>query len=177
MLEWRAQKFGHDPLASMRRNRHSGGALLHEQSIGKLRLSIDPMAEVSGSWTSPIGRVVEVELKLSSPPRWIAVHIDMPEVNFAQFKWVGFALRHGASNLMPYRAAIRSYQPRGAAFHDLFFPRELIANAASADHFDLIDPSQKPDLPANATRRELVLFLSAISDVRWSLHDLRFVYL
>jgi len=175
MLDWLGKTTSPDPLSAMRNKRLTGSDLECDQTIGKIDLHIDPSAKFKGSWCSPEGRLVELDVKLETAPRWIGVHIDLPNWDVLGLDWFGFALRHGASKTIQFRAALRSHMADGAPFHDHFFSRDLVANASASDHYDLIAPSHVPDLPPKARRRELVLFLPTILDFRWSLHDLRFI--
>ena len=137
-----------------------------------LRLSADPAAAMTGTWSSPRGRLLEIETTVTTPGAWFALRLTLPPIDLTGLAWLGFVLRSGAGHGVGSRACLRSGLA-GGAHHDLFFDRLILSQPGESDHHDLIAPDRCPGLPLHAPWREFLLFLPPAEDLRIALHDLR----
>ena len=148
------------------------GVLRDEAEISPgLRLVVDPEAEVTGRWSSPAGRLLEIEAEVTRPGRWLALHLTLDAADLSDRGVLGFAARIGAPRTTAVRAAIRSGTQAG--FVDRFFDKTIVGQPFPATHLDAVEPGLDPvTLPLHAPWREVVLFLPTTS-FRLDLHDLR----
>lgn len=137
-----------------------------------LVLRADPAARIAASWSSPRGRLLELATRVEAPGDWLGLHLTLGLSDLTGLAWLGFAARTGAGQALVARACLRSGLADGG-FHDTFFDRDLLSQAAILDHQDMIAPDQRPDLPQQAPWREFILFLPPTQDIDWALHDLR----
>lgn len=134
-------------------------------------LRSDPEAVFSGSWSSPRGRLCEIDVALDRPGRWLGLHVALPPVEADALAWLGFACRIHAARPLALRPCLRSGTEEG--FVDTFFDRHVLARTAETDHQGLLAPERHPDLPATAAWRELILFLPSGENLSLALHALR----
>lgn len=134
-------------------------------------LHTDPEAALSGRWSSPLGRLAEIDITLGTPGRWLGLHVALPPIEADAVTWLGFACRLHAARPLALRPCLRSGTQEG--FVDTFFDRHLLARPAETDHQGLLAPERHPDLPATAPWRELILFLPSGESLSLALHDLR----
>ena len=135
-----------------------------------LVLRVDVAAQISGQWSSPAGRLLELETHVIQPGAWLALHIALDLPDLTGIRWVGVVARTTAMQATTVRVCLRSVLANG--FHDQFFARDILSRSVQSDHHDLLDPTQFPDLPLQVKRRELVLFLPPATPIAWALHDL-----
>ena len=124
--------------------------------------------EISGSWRSPAGRLLELEVEPRGNGQWAALHLALPETQGAT--WIGFTCRSAAGAEIMISPCLRSGTAEG--FTDCFFLRHLLALPEALNHVDALHLPSSPAIPALADWRELVLFLPRTA-FSWHLHDLR----
>lgn len=138
---------------------------------GNLMLHAAPELRSTGHWSSPEGRLLELEATVTMPGRWFALHLPLPDPDLADVRWLMLAVRSSASEACVIRPCLRSGQPGG--FRDDFLPRAILAQPRESDHHDVLAPDRLPDLPRQAPWRELILFLPSATSAHIVLHDLR----
>jgi len=135
-------------------------------------LRIDPDARISGQWSSPRGRLLELRTEVAQPGDWLGLHLALPPLDLTGVVWLGLAVRSAGAPALVVRACLRSGLP-GGGFRDDFLDRHILSQPAETDHVDLLAPDRRPGLPPRAPWREMVLFLPPAQSVTWALHDLR----
>lgn len=161
-----------EPLPRLRAEARSAVSLAPGDLSPGLWWHLDSSAGLTGTWSSPRGRLVELETEVTAPAAFLALHLSLPEPDLHRHAWVGLVARTAAAEATTIRPCIRSGLSDGG-FHDLFLPRQILSQSTPTDHHDLIAPAHTPDLPRAAPWRELILFLPSRRPVRWVLHDLR----
>lgn len=152
--------------------------LFGARNIQKLALGItlhlDPDAQMTGHWSSPEGRLIEMQTQVARPGAWFGLHIRLPDaaLDLGPLRWIGVTARTSAQHAIGIRVGLRSGRAEGG-FQDDFFGRHMLSQPRQSDHHDLLCPADLPDLPRKAPWRELVLFLPPAAPLHWALHDLR----
>jgi hypothetical protein len=144
-------------------------------AMSGITLRPDPAGKYIGTWSSPRGRLLEIDITPQHPGAWLGLHVPWPLPDLSALGWIGFAARSNAQSIMATRACLRSGTDSG--FHDQFFAVDIISDSAATDHFDLMSPQHLSDLPPQAPWRELVFFLPPAKPFRWALQDLRLIAL
>lgn len=154
------------------RSGDNAGALAGDvQFLPGFKLNADPALELSGSYRSPPGRLLEFEAEtVPHPGGWVGLHLDIPVEDLTPLGVIGFAARIAAPDILVARACLRSGTDVG--FEDCFFDKHLLFRPEEAVHLDAIPTAQRLHLPAHASWRELVFFLPTQS-FALSLIDLR----
>ena len=134
-------------------------------------LHTDPEAALSGTWSSPRGRLCEMGLALERPGRFLGLHVALPPFEADAVTWLGLACRAHAGRPIALRPCLRSGTETG--FVDNFFDRHLLARRAEADHHGILALERHPDLPPIAPWRELIMFLPSGESLSLALHELR----
>ena len=137
-----------------------------------LGFHLDPEAAMTGHWHSPRGRLLELETAVTTPGRWLGLHLALALPDLAGICWLGFAARSAAGRGIAVRVCLRSGLARGG-FQDTFFDKHILSQPGETDHLDMIAPDRLPDLPPHAPWREFILFLPPDESLRWALHELR----
>lgn len=136
-------------------------------------LSVDPGAEIRGSYESGSGGVVSVayEVTGTARPRWIAVHFRLGEVDLTGKAVVGIIVKSQAPNATACRVCLRTNQD--GSFEDEFFAKNIVSYQEASTHLDLLKVDDLPvSYPLEKARRDLILFLPptggniSISDIR-----------
>lgn len=130
----------------------------------------DPAWQGQGTWASPRGRMLEVEVDVTTPGAWCALHLRL-DLRPADHSYLGLIARTAADRAMITRVCLRAGHAEG--FHDHFLPRDILSQPGASDHIDMMVPAQCPDLPRDAQWHELILFLPSRHSFAWGLHDLR----
>lgn len=133
----------------------------------------DPDAEILLHWSSPRGRILELQSEVKLPGAWFGLHLGLDLPDLANIGFLGFAARTAAAQPVTIRACIRS-GIEGGGFHDCFFDRHILAQPEESDYMAMIAPSRRPLLPQQAPWREFVLFLPTTHGVHLAICDLRF---
>lgn len=150
-----------------------GGALQDVTPLSAgIALHRDPQAAIEGTWHSPPARLVELQTQVERPGEWLGLHIALPLYDLRGVRWIGVVARTAAGQSLTSRICLRSGTGAGG-FQDQFFPTHLLSQPSQTDHHDLIAPDHLPDLPQQASWREVILFLPPAHDIHWVLHDLR----
>lgn len=135
------------------------------------KLNADPALEVSGSYHSPKGRLLELDIRTGpNPGGWIGLHLDLPAQDLGHAGVLGFAARIAAPEIQVARVCLRSGTKDG--FEDCFFDKHLLLRSEEASHVDALSIAHRTGLPVTAPWRELVLFLPTRA-AQLSLIDLR----
>ena len=90
---------------------------------------------------------------MTTPGRWLGLHLALALPDLAAVGWLGFAARSAATPAMTLRACLRSGLAAGG-FFDTFFDKHILSQSAETDHLDMIAPAHQPDLPLCAPWRE-----------------------
>lgn len=135
-----------------------------------LDLHADPELGLSGSWTSPEGRLLDFAAETSAPGGWCGLHLSLPLGTTRGKGVLGFAARIEAPEIFVARACLRSGRSDG--FVDCFFDKHLLFTPEEASHVDAIQIPQRDTVPEEAPWRELILFLPT-EPFRLSLIDWR----
>jgi hypothetical protein len=158
-------------LQSLRESDLSGEILPEQEILPGLRFVPDPEAGMRGRYTSPSGRLLELEVTHAAPARWFGLHLRLDLDAAEDIALIGLAARFAARQALPVRPCIRSGSETG--FVDSFFDKTVAALPRPLLHLDAIETKDPhPALAAPAPWRELVLFLPT-GDFRLDLHDLR----
>lgn len=158
-------------LAALRQDRSDGGGLADfVKLLPGLALHADPALGVGGRWTSPAGRLLELEVTTQGPGTWIGLHVALLAADLTGAAWIGFVCRSAAPAEVMVRPCLRSGTEDG--FTDVFFDKHILADPEPRSHVDAIHLPICRTLPETAPWRELVLFLPRKA-FRWHLHDLR----
>jgi len=135
-------------------------------------LRADPASTITGHWSRPAGRLVEIATHVTRPGGWFGLHVTIPLPDLTGLTWIGLILRSSATPAAAIWPCLRSGRADGG-FHDLFFARHVLSRSRESDHHDIIPLSWHPDLPLQAPWREVILFLPPAEDTHLMLHDLR----
>lgn len=133
-------------------------------------LRADPALNVKGRYSSPEGRLLNLDVTCRARGDWMALHLSLGGGDYSPHGFVGLACRIAAPEPMIVRPCLRSGTKDG--FVDSFFHKHILATPEEASHLDALPVHNRSNLPLHAPWRELVLFLPTES-FRWSLHDLR----
>lgn len=158
-------------LEQLRAQEWAASELLPDGEIAAgLRFGLDPEAVFEGRFSSPRGRLLDIEGEMLRPARWFGLHIPLDALDLSEQAVVGVALRLTAPRPAVIRACLRS--GRSAGFSDCFFQKAIITSGPEvALHLDVLDIARY-DIPDEAPWREIVLFLPTRS-FSLSIRDLR----
>lgn len=158
-------------LAVLRSETREGELGHHVSLVPGVDFNADPALEPSGRFTSPAGRVVELDFKAGpNPGGWVGLHVKVPAEDLRNAGAFGFAARLSAPDVQVARACLRSGTPDG--FQDCFFDKHLLFRPDEASHVDALPIHHRDLLPIQAPWRELVFFLPTRS-FQLSVIDLR----
>lgn len=159
---------------------HKLAVLRHEGGSGALQdavspgtgcfFSIDPEAEVIGSYRAGNGCLLDLKYEVRKAPRWMALHISVGGIDLTDASVIGLICKSTAEQAVTIRPALRSARPGG--FFDAFLPKHVVAFSAPSTHIDILKLQGRADVPATAEWRELVLFFEPKSSAV-TLRDLR----
>ncbi|WP_324752466.1 hypothetical protein [Roseovarius sp. Pro17] len=158
-------------LAVMRDETREGALAVDVDFLPGLAFHADPALEISGSFASPKGRILDFDAHMGPGlGEWVGLHVALPAGDLRQAGILGFAARVSAPEIMVVRACLRSGTING--FVDCFFDKHLMVRPEEASHLDALPVQYRDQIPMQAPWRELVLFLPT-HDFRMSLIDLR----
>ncbi|MFV0383282.1 hypothetical protein [Paracoccus sp. (in: a-proteobacteria)] len=132
----------------------------------------DPALELEGNYSSPGGRLLEIETRPRAEGAWNALHLSLPARDLRGCGVLGFALRSATPDMLVLRACLRSGLQSGSGFEDCFFTKHVLVRPEESVHLDALPAHHQPRLPLEAPWRELVLFFP-VTAFRFSLIDLR----
>lgn len=158
-------------LAILREDTRDGALASDVDFLPGLALHADPALELSGTFHSPKGRILEFDAR-TGPNRgeWLGLHVALPAGDLTRSGILGFAARVSAPEIMVMRACLRSGTATG--FVDCFFDKHILVRPDEASHLDALSVQYRDQVPKLAPWRELVFFLPT-TDFRLSLIDLR----
>lgn len=133
-------------------------------------LHADPELQLTGRYSSPKGRLLELDATTGASGGWIGLHLAFSAHNLKDFGMLGFAARTSAPETTVLRACLRSGTKD--SFIDCFFDKHMLLRPEEASHLDALPVGYRDDLPTKAEWRELILFLPT-ETFRLSLIDLR----
>ncbi len=134
-------------------------------------LIADAPLGVGGTWRSPAGRLLELDIAMTGRGSWIALHLALDLPDLAGIAFVGLGCTSAGTGQQIIRPCLRSGLEEGG-FVDCFLDRHILTRTDPVPHVDALHvPSCRP-LPETAPWRELLLFLPT-EPLRWHLHDLR----
>lgn len=157
-------------LALLRRGREKGEITDVTQIPPALKLRADPALVVGGSWRSPSGRLLELEVTTAGAGAWIALHVPLDLTDLKDYAWVGLTCRSVAPKELVIQPCLRSGTQNG--FVDCFFGKHILTVPKPLNYVDALHIETHSALPETALWRELILFLPK-QGFRWDLHDLR----
>ena len=135
------------------------------------KLNADPALELSGSYRSPQGHLLDFDAKtVADTGGWVGLHLSLPATDLGDAGVLGFAARTAGPDILVVRACLRSGTEDG--FTDCFFDKYLLVHPQEASHVDALSVHSRDKLPIRAPWRELVLFLPNRA-FKLSLIDLR----
>lgn len=158
-------------LATLRAAQLAGDILAEAPIVPGLRFVPDPEAGMQGRYTSPAGRLLEMEVTHARPARWLGLHLALDVSSLDGLGLIGFAATIASPRAMAVTPCVRS--GTGTGFADCFFAKSIAAMPRPLMHLDAIETGDRHEtLMQTAPWRELVLFLPT-RDFRLDLHDLR----
>ncbi|WP_204115967.1 hypothetical protein [Shimia biformata] len=157
-------------LAVMRGKSRTGDLKDIVKFLPGFSLHADPALRLSGQYTSPRGRILELDARMGGAGDWVGLHLSLPARSLKEVGVLGFAARTSASDTTVLRVCLRSGD--GDSFTDCFFDKHLLLRPEEASHLDALPVGYRDDLPVEAAWRELILFLPT-EDFRLALIDLR----
>lgn len=121
-------------------------------------VSVDPEARVSGSYRASRSNMVALNMSVprAVQPRWQGLHFVMGGADMSDSAVLGLVVRSKAAAAMNTRVCLRS--GRGDQITDTFFDKQIVSFAQPSTHLDILDLSQKIDVPRKADWRDLILF-------------------
>jgi hypothetical protein len=158
-------------LLSLMRDSVSHGEMKdHLRFMPGLLLAADPALGISGTFGSPQGRILDLDVKISGEGHWLGLHISFPQRDISQCGVIGLACRTSCNETEIVRACVRSGTDNG--FVDCFFDKHILLQPEERSHLDALDVHRRDLLPLIAPWREIILFLP-VRSCRLSLVDLR----
>jgi len=157
-------------LAVLRQESREGELGTDVAFLPSIKWHADPALELKGRYSSPEGRLLELDSQPAGRGGWNALHLSFPARNLRPYGALGFALRSSSPEIQVVRACIRSGVEGG--FEDCFFSKHILVRAEESSHIDALPTHQQPRLPLEAPWRELVLFFPT-DPFQMSLIDLR----
>lgn len=130
----------------------------------------DPALKPGGRFTSPEGRLMDLDVSVGGEGAWMALHLSLGRRDYTPYGFVGFACRAAAPEPITMQPCLRSGTEDG--FVDCFYDKHVLAMPEEASHLDALSVQNRPNLPLQAPWRELILFLPT-HNFRLSLLDLR----
>jgi hypothetical protein len=157
-------------LAELRKKVIRGNIQSEIRFLSGVTLRADPALKIQGSYDSPEGRLLTLDITPQAQGDWVALHLSLDSGDYTPHGFVGFACRIAAPEPVIIHPCLRSGTKE--SFIDSFFNKHILATPEEASHLDALPIHNRSDLPLHAPWRELVLFLPT-ERFRWSLHDLR----
>lgn len=158
-------------LAVLREDTREGALASDVDFLPGLSFHADPALGLSGSFTSPEGRILDLDARTGPDTGgWVALHVALPAPDLRRVGFFGFVARLSAPDITVVRACLRSGTADG--FVDCFFDKHLLVRPEEASHLDVLPLQYRDQIPMQAPWRELILFLPT-HDFRLSLIDLR----
>jgi hypothetical protein len=157
-------------LAQLREGQSEGEIGNEVDFLPGVILRADPALGISGRYSSPAGRLLDLEVSCAEAGDWFALHVNLPAHDLGECGVIGFACRGSAATVEVIRPCLRSGTANG--FVDCFFDKHVLMQPEERTHLDALAVHHREALPVTAPWRELVLFLPT-KGFRLSLGDLR----
>ena len=158
-------------LDELRQGASFGDIMPEAEIVSGIRFVPDPDAGMRGRFSSPAGRLLQIEVTHERPARWCGLHIRLDIDDISDLGLIGLAARFAAPQAVAVAPCIRSGTENG--FSDCFFEKQVASLPRPLLHLDAIETDGRhPSLPETAPWRELVLFLPT-GGFRLDLHDLK----
>ena len=141
-----------------------------EHLVPGIFLDFDPEARITAEVESRPGSLLSARFTVEGTARWLALHIQLGEIDLSDKMILGLACRSTAPESTTFRPCLRNGAAEG--FSDLFFRKTAIAYAEPSLHLDALQLDTHPDLALHAPWRELILFFRPETGVI-DLQDLR----
>lgn len=134
-------------------------------------ITFDHEGEIEGAFSSPEGSLLSMSYRVIKPPRWVALHFAMGDVDFSGHSVLGIVARSEAPVATMFRMCVRSGTEDG--FSDCFFSKHVVSFSEVSTHIDLLRFGQDgKSIPSRAPWRELILFFK-IADQKLTVNDLK----
>lgn len=133
-------------------------------------MDFDPEAQILAEVESRPGALFSARFTVEGEARWLALHIQLGEIDLSDRMLLGLACRSTAPASTTFRPCLRNGNAGG--FTDIFFRKTAIAYAEPSLHLDALLTESQPDLALAAPWRELILFFRPETGVI-ELQDLR----
>lgn len=171
MTETPSAALAQQSLEMLRASTASGEIVPEAEIVPGVRFVPDPDAGMRGRFSSPPGRLLEIEISHERPARWCGLHIRLDMGDLSGLGILGLAARFAAPHALAIAPCLRSGTDTG--FLDCFFQKQVAALPRPLMHLDALETDGRHvGLPQSAPWREMVLFLPT-SSFRLDLHDLR----
>lgn len=157
-------------LAVLRQETREGELGSDVEFLPGIKWHADSALELKGRYSSPEGRLLDLDSRPTAHGAWNALHLSLPARDLRPYGALGFALRSASPEIQVVRACIRSGIEGG--FEDCFFDKHILVRAEESSHVDVLPTHQQPRLPLEAPWRELILFFPK-EPFQMSLIDLR----
>lgn len=158
-------------LAVLRKRRASGALRNEIKLVPGVTFSADPKLALQGTYSSPEGRILELDVKKVEPAgTWCTLSLDVPLRDLGDVENIGFVARILAAQLHLCSVCLRSEHEGG--FVDCFFDKQMLFSDAESTHLDVLSPQLRAEVPKHSKWRQIVFFLP--TEVMFlSLNDLR----
>lgn len=120
--------------------------------------SVDPEADLDGSYSTGNGSVLDLAYTVRRAPRWLALHLPLGGIDLGGASVFGVVCKSSAPRAVTFRVALRSAVHGGAV--DAFLPKHVVAYAEESTHADILKVPGREDVPPSAEWRDLILFFS-----------------
>lgn len=141
------------------------------QLVPGIFIASDPEGKVRIRGKTQPGTVVELNIDVARPGRWLALHVALGPADLTEKQVAGLICKVSSPYATTLEPCLRSGLPDGG-FVDSFFRKRVLAHSEASLYLDVLLPGPANNLPRTATWREIVLFLRPETS-RIVLHDMR----
>ena len=124
-------------------------------------LHSDEELQIEGRYSSPAGRLLELDATPKGDGAWFAMHFDLPSLHMQDLRYFGLVCRSSAPEPFIMHPCLRSGVPEneaGSGFVDCFFDKHIVPGVRAQTHMDCLYLDSLPSLPFESAWRQLVLF-------------------
>lgn len=148
---------GNSLLASLRLlERPTAPLAPHDPLVPGVFFNFDPDATIRAEVESRPGSLLSAQFTVEGTARWMALHIQLGEIDLSDKMIIGLACRSMAPSSTTFRPCLRT--PGEGDFSDTFFRKTAISYAEPSLHLDALQIETHPELSIPAPWRELILF-------------------
>lgn len=138
---------------------HGGGLKpAHQDFAPGFFLNSDPKLGLSGTFSAPKARLLELDADMASHGDWVGLHVVLPLQDLTKFSYIGFTCRTSAPKPLILRSCLRSGLPDGG-FVDCFFDKHILPDERATSHVDCLYLDERTSIPLVAPWRQFILFL------------------